>query len=93
MSVLEKNNNNGKIYRFDVISNDVELVKRSEKSKIQKLSKSQKTPKSKKLWKSENLPKFDTKNAKPSFLFSSTSKVFNCLWLAFIKAPILDVMI
>ena len=42
----------------------------------------------KKLLKSENLPNFDTIETKSKFLIPNAKTAFNCLWLAFIKAPI-----
>ena len=43
----------------------------------------------KKLSKDENFTNFDLKKNKPSFLILKARETFNCLWLAFIKAPIL----
>ena len=79
-----------------VDSGDVEIVKKSRKSKGQKMSKSQKLAKSQKLSKSGknssksgNLPNFGTTETGPSFLTLKAKLAFNRLWLAFIKAPIL----
>ena len=58
-------------------------------SKTQKLSKSQKLDKSKKLLKSGNSPNFGITGPKPCFLIPEARLAFNCLWLAFTKAPIL----
>ena len=66
------------------------IKKYGKSSKTRKLFKSQKSAKSKKeLSKSGNLSNFDTKKNKPSFLTPDTRIAFNCLWLAFTKAPIL----
>ena len=64
------------------------------RSKSQKSSKSgnsegKKSAKSKKPSKSGNSPNFDAKEAGPSFLTPGAREVFNHLWLAFTKAPIL----
>ena len=80
----------------DVIDDNVELVKKSRKSKSQKLAKSQKlskskkskSKKSKKRSKNRNSPNFNTTEAGQSFLTLNTRTAFNCLWLAFIKALI-----
>ena len=73
-----------------VISGDgVELTKKSEKSKSQNLSKSQQLAKSdKKALKSGYSPNFEAKKNGPNFLTPKVRAVFNCLWLAFIKALI-----
>ena len=57
-----------------------------ERSKSQKLATSQK---SKKLSKNGNLPNFNDTEAGPSFLTLEARTTFNCLQLAFTKAPIL----
>ena len=44
--------------------------------------------KSKEPSKNRNSPNFNTKETKPIFLTSKAKTAFNCLWLAFIKAPI-----
>ena len=44
----------------------------------------------KKLSKSGNLPNFDAKNSRPSFLTPKARSAFNRLWLAFTEAPILQ---
>ena len=49
----------------------------------------QKFAKSKKLLKSGNSPNFNTKNSRPGFLTPEANAAFNCLQLAFTKAPIL----
>ena len=65
------------------------LSKIGKLSKFQKLSKSQKLAKSrKKLSKSGNLPNFNTKENRPSFLTPDARMTFNYLRLAFIKALI-----
>ena len=56
--------------------------------KSQKSSKS-KSEKSKKLSKNENSSNFDALEAGPSFLTPKARATFNCLQLAFTKAPIL----
>ena len=67
----------------------VEIAKKSKKLKGQKTSKSRKLSKSRKnLSKSENLPNFSATESGPSFLTLKTRSAFNCLWLAFTKAPI-----
>ena len=65
------------------------LSKTRKTSKVQKLSKSQKSAKSKKLSKSGNSPNFNAKDNEPSFLTPKARVAFNCLQLAFTKAPIL----
>ena len=98
--ISEKNDNNSEVNRFGIGGNGVEHAKKSGKLKSQKLSKSQrlsksgkskskKLAKSKKLLKSGNLPNFGTTEARPSFLTLDARTVFNRLWLAFTKAPIL----
>lgn len=82
-----RNDGNGVVVGF---GGDEEPAKKSEKSKGQKLSKSQKSAKSrKKSSKSGNLPKFDAKEARSTFLTFDIRKPFNCLQLAFTKALIL----
>ena len=73
------------------VEDDDKLIEKCGKLlKTRKLSKSQKLAKSRKeLSKSENLPNFDAKKNKPSFLTLDTKTAFNYLWLAFIKALIL----
>ena len=82
----------------DGVSGDgVELAKKLGKlkgqksAKFRKLSKSGKSKgeKSKKLSKSRNSPNSNVTEAGPSFLTPNAKTTFNCLWLAFIKAPIL----
>ena len=69
-----------------------ELIEKCRKlSKTRKLPKFQKLAKSrKKLLKSGNLPNFNAKKNRPSFLILNTRTTFNYLWLAFIKALILQ---
>ena len=78
----------------DIKNNNKLIEKCGKLSKTRKLSKSQKLSKSKKLAKSEkkllksgNLPYFNAKENKPSFLISKAKTTFNCFWLVFIKAP------
>ena len=52
-------------------------------------SKSKKLAKSKKPLKSEDLPNFNVKKDRPSFLILEAKTTFNYLWLAFTKALIL----
>ena len=59
-------------------------------SKVQKYSKSRKLAKSKKPSKSRNWPNFGATGLGPSFLTPKARSAFNCLRLAFIKAPILQ---
>ena len=86
----------------DGVEGDDELIKkcgklsktrklsRLRKSKSEKTSKSQNLAKSgKKLSKSGNLTNFNTMEDKPKFLTPNARTAFNCLWLAFTKAPIL----
>ena len=95
-SAFRRNNSDNKVNRFGVGRNDIKYTKKSEKlSKSRKL-KSKKTFKSwnlaksiKKLSKSGNSTNFDTIEDKLNFLISDTKTAFNCLWLAFTKAPIL----
>ena len=71
---------------------------KTERSKSQKLAKSQKSSKSgkskgkksKKPSKGENLPNFNAKDSRPSFLTPKARSAFNRLQLAFTKAPILQ---
>ena len=53
--------------------------------KLEKLSKS-----GKKLLKCGNLTNFGTIEARPKFLTPNAKTTFNCLWLAFTEAPILQ---
>ena len=72
----------------------MEIAKKSEKLKGQKLFKSQKPAKSgKNLSKSGNLLNFNAKNSEPSFLTPKTRVAFKRLRLAFIKAPFFDILI
>ena len=100
--VFKKNDGNDKVIGFDVSRNGMEHIKKLEKlSKSRKLSKlgilknkkmlkSQNLAKSgKKLSKSENSTNCDTTKAEPKFLTPNNKIAFNCLWLAFIEAPIL----
>ena len=75
-----------------LVANKVSGVKGGDKliKKCGKSSKFQKLAKSgKKLSKSGNSSNFDTKKNGPSFLTPNTRMAFNCLRLAFTKAPIL----
>ena len=77
------------------VKNGDELIEKCGKLlKTGKLSKSgnskgKKSAKSKKLSKSGNSPNFDITEAGPSFLTPKARAIFNCLRLAFMKAPIL----
>ena len=76
------------------ISSFKKIAKKSGKSKNKKLSKFQKSAKSgKKLLKSINSHIFGIKKNGLSFLTSKTKVSFNCLWLAFIKVLIFDILI
>ena len=66
---FKKNNSNNKVNRFGIDRNDIEYIKKLEKSF--KLGK--------KLLKSRNLTNFGTMEAKPKFLTSNTKTVFNRL--------------
>ena len=71
-------------------SDNVEIARKSEKSKRQKLSKSQKLARLKKnLSKNGNSSNLDIKNNGPSFLTLKARATFNRLRLAFTKTPIL----
>ena len=91
-------NDDGDVVRFGVGGSSKELVKKSGKLKGQNLAKSQKLSKSgkskgkksKKMSKSGNLPNFDATEARSSFLTPGARETFNCLRLAFTKAPILQ---
>ena len=90
---------NDKVDKFGISDNE-EIVRKSEKLKSQNLSKSrnlkgkklfksQKLIKSKKkLSKSRNLLNFGATEAKPKFLTLNAKTTFNCLRLAFIKTLI-----
>ena len=74
----------GEVNKFSV-NNGEKITKKSGKS-----SKSQKSAKlKKKLSKSGNSPNFGATEAGPKFLTLSARTAFNCLRLAFTKAPIL----
>ena len=95
-SILERLGvGDGEVDGFDIGENGVEHTKKSgklfksRKVKIEKTSKSQNLAKSgKKLSKSENSTIFDITEDGPRFLTLDAKIVFNCLRLAFIKAPI-----
>ena len=94
--VFGRNNGNDKVNKFDIGGNDMEHAKKSGKlfksgkSKSEKTSKSQNLTKSgKKLSKSENSTNFNITKVGPKFLTPDAKTAFNCLWLAFIEAPIL----
>ena len=79
----------------ELIEKGRKLLKTRKLSKSLKLSKSgnskgKKSAKSKKPSKSRNLSNFNAKEAGPSFLTPKARTPFNRLWLAFIKAPILQ---
>ena len=67
--------------KFDDVKGDNELIEKYRKLlKTGKLSKSQKLAKSeKKMSKSRNLPNFDAKKNRPSFLIPDIKTAFNCL--------------
>ena len=87
-------NGNNEVVRFGIDGGGEEHATKSGKlSKGLKLSKSgnskrKKSAKSKKPSKTGNSPTFDANNAGPNFLTSQTRAAFNCLQLAFTKAPI-----
>ena len=88
----EKNDSNNELDRFG--DDAVEHTKNSRKSKGKKSAKSRKLSKSKdkklkKPSKSRNLLNFNATMTGPSFLTFDAKIAFNCLWLAFIEAPIL----
>ena len=91
--VLEKLNSEkvGDVEGGDDIG-DVEIAKKSRKSKSQITSKSGKSKgeKLKKSSKSRNSPNFDAKNSAPSFLTPKARSAFNRLRLVFTKASILQ---
>ena len=73
-----------------VDGSDVEIIKKSEKLKGQKMSKSRKLSKSgRNSSKSGNLPNFNAIKSGPSFLTHEARSIFNHLRLAFTKALIL----
>ena len=94
--ICKKNNGNSEVNGRGVNKNGVEYAKKSGKlfklgkSKREKTSKFQNLAKSrKKLSKSGNSTYFNTIKTGPKFLTSDARTAFNCLWLAFIEAPIL----
>ena len=87
--MLIANKINGIENNNELIEKCRKLLKIEEFSKSQKLFKSQKLAKLwKKLSKCENSLNFDAKKAEPSFLISGARKIFNYLYIAFIKALI-----
>ena len=98
MSRPEVGNGNGEVVGFGFDSGGKEFAKKSGKLKGQNLVKSRKLSKSekskgkklKKPSKSKNSPNFGTIEAGPNFLTFGARETFNRLWLAFIKAPILQ---
>ena len=85
----EVGNGDGEVIRFDVGDGE-EFAKKLGKSKGQNLSKSRKLAKSRKnLLKNGHSPNFGATETGPSFLTLGARKAFNCLQLAFTKAPIL----
>ena len=83
----------------DVVKGGSELIKKSVELKTRRLSKSKKLSKSRNLKgekstkarkssKSKNSPNFNAKKNGPSFLTLKARASFNCLRLAFTKAPI-----
>ena len=92
--VSGKNNSNGKINGFDISGNDAEHIKESGKSKSKKMSKSQNLAKSgKKMSKSWNWTNLNAIEARPKFFTLDTRTAFDCLWLAFTKAPKCHILI
>ena len=86
---FEKNNGDNVVNKFGDSGDGIKYTKKSGKLKGQKLTKSQKSAKlGKKSSKSGNLPNFDAKKNRPSFLTLGVKKTFNHLWLVFIKTPI-----
>ena len=84
LNVPVSGRNDGESVIVGLRNDDEESIKKSRKSKNQKLSKSQKSEKKKlakykKSSKSRNLPKFNAKKAKPSFLISNPKTAFNYL--------------
>ena len=95
--VFKKNNSNSEVNRFGVGRNSVEYTKKSgklsksRKSKSEKMFKSQNLAKSrKKLSNNRNSTNFNATEAGLKFLTSDAKIAFNCLQLAFTKAPILQ---
>ena len=85
-----RNDGDGEVDRYGVGENGVKHVKKSGKSKSEKMSKSQNLAKSgKKLSKSGNSTNFDATEDGPKFLPPDAKTAFNRLWLAFTEAPIL----
>ena len=83
-----RNNSNGEVNGF---GGGVEHAKKPGKLKGQKMFKSRKSSKSgKNSSKSGNSPNFSATESGPSLLTPKASSAFNCLWLAFTKAPILQ---
>ena len=81
---------NNEVNRYGVGENSVEHTKNLGKLKSKKMCKSQNLAKlGKKSSKIGNLTNFDAIENRPKFLTSDTRTAFNCLWLAFIEAPIL----
>ena len=73
MLILEKNENNSEIVKFNISSdNNKEFVKKLEKLKSQKLFKSKKLLKNRKLAKNNIIGEFN-------FLTSNTKTIFNYL--------------
>ena len=93
---FEKNDSNSKVNKLSDHKNDMKYVKKSRKSsksrksKSEKISKSQNLAKSRKrLSKSENSTNSNTMENRLKFPTPNARTAFNCLWLAFTKAPIL----
>lgn len=78
-----KNEGNNKVVGLGISGNDKKPA-----NKLRKLLKLRKTFKSKKLSKNGKLIRFDFKKAGLNFLTFDMTRIFNRLWLVFIKALI-----
>ena len=83
LSIIKKSSKSQKSSKTRKLSKSQKLSKTGKLSKFQKLVKSRKE-----LLKSKNLPNFNAKENKPSFLILDARTAFNHLWLAFTKASI-----
>ena len=87
----KRNDGDGEVNGFGIGDNGVKHTKKLGKSKGKKLSKSQKSAKlGKNLSKNRNSPNFNAKNNGSSFLTPKAKAIFNRLWLALTKTPILQ---
>ena len=97
MSGPKIKNGNSEVVRFGIrfdisggSTSAIEIIKKSKKLKEENLFKSQKLAKSEKMSsKSRNLFNFNTKKNSLNLLISKAKVIFNRLWLAFTKTPIL----